>query len=64
MKSGTIVNGSLTLHLFFRISVTNHTITKLKPGKSYTIQVTVEKKNGRTLSYELLKAVTKHSCDV
>ncbi|KAL0274903.1 UNVERIFIED_CONTAM: hypothetical protein PYX00_002928 [Menopon gallinae] len=47
-----------------RISVTNHTITKLKPGKSYTIQVTVEKKNGRTLSYELLKAVTKHSCYV
>ncbi|KAK6626663.1 hypothetical protein RUM44_009139 [Polyplax serrata] len=44
-------------------SVTNYEISNLKPGRSYTVQVTVTKKNGRKLSYKFLKVHTKYACD-
>lgn len=43
--------------------VTTHKVDNLEPGRSYTIQITVTKKRGRTLSYKLLKVFTKHVCD-
>lgn len=50
-------------YFFFRASVTTHKVDKLDRGKSYTIQITVSKKGGRTLSYKLLKVYTKQVCD-
>ncbi|XP_046674217.1 protein NDNF-like isoform X1 [Homalodisca vitripennis] len=38
------------------------TITKLRPGKEYLIQVTVKKIKGKALSYDLLRVRTKSKC--
>ncbi|XP_054269200.1 protein NDNF-like [Macrosteles quadrilineatus] len=38
------------------------TISKLRPGKEYLIQVTVKKIKGKALSYDLLRARTKSIC--
>ncbi|XP_068082626.1 protein NDNF [Anabrus simplex] len=43
-------------------NVTTHVIRKLKPGRSYTVQVTVQKIGAKMLSYDLLQVHTKPKC--